>query len=75
MNQMNQADVIQLGRIIGLVIIGLGILLALWNAVDLDGASGSDTFRYFLSQALNYLAWGSFVYLAAEIADRVGRRP
>jgi hypothetical protein len=76
MNQMNQADIIQLGRIIGLIVIGLGIILALWNAVDADGLSGSETFRFFLSDALTWLAWGSFVYLAAEIADRVGvRRP
>jgi len=71
-----QYDVAMLGRWLGLAIIVIGVIFSIWNASDLgDFAGGDDKFRYFVTSSLQFIAWGGFVYLAAEIVDRLGRRP
>jgi len=70
-----QYDIAMIGRWAGLAIIAIGIIFSIWNAADLDFASGSEKFRYFVTQSLSWVASGGLLFLAAEILDRVRSRP
>ena len=67
---MQRANIVQLGRTMGVVIIVVGIILAAWFALDMgEFASGTDQFRAFAQQSLSWLAFGAITYLAAELLD------
>jgi hypothetical protein len=64
-----------IGKAVGVGVVVLGLILALWTAIDLgDFADTSDQIRSFLSDALSYTAFGSLVFLAAVIFERCRRR-
>lgn len=72
---MQEYSIAQIGRIAGMAIIGVGVVMAIWGAVDLgDFAGGDDKFRYFVTQTLSWIAFGGVVYLAAEILDKVSAK-
>lgn len=64
-------QIVAAGRLVGLAIIAVGVGLAFWNVTDIDYASTSDQVRFFLNQVLNFVAFGSLVYLGAEILDQL----
>ncbi len=70
---MGRIPVVWLGRGIGAGIIVVGTILVMWNAIDVDREyiSNVDLFRFSLQQELNWLAFGSVVYLVAEILNQV----
>ncbi len=49
----------------------VGVALAIWNVADFDYLSTSDKVRLFLNTVLNWVAFGSLVYLAAEILNQI----
>jgi hypothetical protein len=73
---MQKYNIAQIGRIVGLTIIVIGVVLSAWNAIDLgEFSDGDDKFRYFLTSVLSFVASGGLVYIAAEILDRVTAKP
>ena len=71
---MQQINIAQFGRAVGMTIIIVGTILAIWNTADFDLVGADENIRFFLSQALNWLAFGAIVYLAAEILDRTSTK-
>ena len=72
---MQQLNIPQIGRIVGLAIIIIGFLLSIWLANDLgDFVSDEEKFRFFAQEALTWLAFGAITYLAAEILDNVSSK-
>ena len=71
---MEQLNVAQFGRVIGATIIVVGTILAIWNTADFNLVGADENIRFFLSQALNWLAFGALVYIGAEILDQVTGR-
>ena len=68
-------DIATLGRVAGLTIIVVGVVLATWELSGYpDGLPTDDRVRFFLRSVLSWGASGMFVIMAAEIAHRVGRR-
>ncbi len=68
---MGRISVVHLGRLIGAAIIIIGIGLAIWNVADMDYGSTSQKFRLFLYTVIDWVAFGSLVYLGAEILDQL----
>lgn len=72
----NDLDVVQLGRMAGIAIAVVGILVSAWGAI----IGGQDNFplgvhqsaRSFLGTVLLYSYQGMLIILLAEIANRVG---
>ena len=68
-------DIAILGRVAGLTIIVVGVVLATWELSGYpDGLPTDDRVRFFLRSVLSWGASGTLVIMAAEIAHRVGRR-
>jgi hypothetical protein len=69
-------NVVTLGRVLGIAIILVGIVLAAWNAralhypVEYNGEHYK--IRYFFSASIEYVWRGGFLLVAAEVADRLG---
>jgi uncharacterized membrane protein len=68
---MQTISVVLLGRIIGAAIIIVGVVLAFWNTAEFDLVGADNNIRSFLSQVLNWVAFGALVYLGAEILDQL----
>ena len=71
---MLRIPVVWLGRALGTAIILTGIGLSIWSVVDFDYVSTSQKFRIVLSTMVQWVAFGSLVYLGAEILDQLVMR-
>jgi hypothetical protein len=63
------------GRLLGLGIIVLGFVLAVWNATDLGEVRRQGSYpalRYFISESLKYLWYGGLVLIVTEIVGATG---
>jgi hypothetical protein len=69
---MRGVDFVSIGRIVALLVIGVGFLLAIWNAADTDYLGGSERMQLFFSDVLYWGALGTIVLLASEIVSRLG---
>jgi hypothetical protein len=70
-------NIVTLGRVLGVVIIVLGIFLAALDATALRNSNFSSLgshyrLRFFLHGVIDYLWRGGLVIVAAEIAARLG---
>jgi hypothetical protein len=65
------------GRVVGVLIIFVGIALSAWDAWDFYPSEVDNKFRWhvFLNSAILRVSYGALVILAAEIADRLWRNP
>ena len=69
-------DIVTAGRIVGVLIIFVGIALSIWDATEAYPGAGMDfRWRFFLTGVLGRTGQGMLVILAAEIADRLWRNP
>ncbi len=68
---MGRISVVHLGRIVGAAIIVGGIALAFWNVSGIDYADFSRKIQIFFGQIISWVAFGSLVYLGAEILDQL----
>ena len=67
-----QNDIVALGRIVGMLILVVGVALTIWDVADLGEFGAEQQFRVFLRGVLSWAASATLVILAAEIADRLG---
>lgn len=67
-------DFVRIGRMVGMAIVVVGVVLAIWAAADSDYLSGSERTRQFFRDVLYWGAIGTLTILAAEVVDRLGAR-
>jgi len=67
-------DIVTLGRVVGIAIIIVGIVLAALNAnAGTDYGQGSHyKLRAFFHGVVDYLWRGGLIIVAAEVAERIG---
>jgi hypothetical protein len=77
---MSNWNVVLLGRVVGALIIAVGVGFSAWEAVEFGnrGFVEQDAgyeFRLFVLRSLEYVGTGILVIMAAEIAHRLWQRP
>jgi hypothetical protein len=68
-------NIVSFGRLLGAAIIVLGVLLAAWNATDVNEAARLGSYaalRGFIQESLLYIWYGGLVLIVAEIVGAVG---
>ena len=61
----------EMGRGIGAAIIMVGLFVAIWTVAEIDHVTTTVRIRFVLQQMINWVAYGSLVYLGAEILDQL----